>query len=85
MQKNAYVKRKKQIGVINLAIDIKEIDIERLRQDLINYYVGAAYMLNASAALETIEKLQNASDNVVHKVAIAANIDLSKYIKGKTR
>ena len=81
---NAYVKRKNQIGVINLALDINEIDIERLRQDLISYYVGAAYMLNA-AILENIKILQKVSDEDVYMSAIAANIDLSKYTKGKTR
>ena len=69
-----------------MALDINEIDIERLRQDLISYYVGAAYMLNAAAALEPIERLQNASDKDVYTAAIAANIDLSRYKKkNKTR
>ena len=58
---------------------IEAVDIESLRNDLIDYYGSA--MFNASPlALINLTEIENASDEKLMRIAIANNFDLSKYI-----
>ena len=54
------------------------IDIERLREDLINYF-GTALSYNPIAMMDLI-KVENASDDEIIKIAKKNNFDLNKYI-----
>ena len=53
------------------------IDIEKLRQDLINYY-GTAIEYNPMAMMNLIE-IEKASPTRVIEIAISNNIDLDDY------
>lgn len=54
------------------------IDIERLREDLINYF-GTASSYNPIAMMDLI-KVENASDDEIIKIAKKNNFDLKQYI-----
>ena len=62
-------------------IDINDIDIERLRSDLINYFEGAYFVGGFGAALIDISEIERASDYQVVQTAINNNFDLNKYLK----
>lgn len=55
----------------------KEIDIESLRADLIQYFGTASYY-NKMAMMDLI-KAENASDEEIILIAIQNGFDLSKY------
>ncbi len=60
------------------------IDIDELREDLINYF-GTASSYNPLAIMDLI-KVEKASDEEVVKIAIKNGFDITKYeIKGKGR
>lgn len=55
-----------------------EIDIEKLRKDLIDYY-GTA-MFNASPlAITELSKVENASPQELINIALKNNFDLTEY------
>jgi len=54
-----------------------EIDIERLREDLINYY-GTAISYNPQAVID-LSIVENASYQQLINIALSLNIDLSNY------
>lgn len=54
-----------------------KIDIERLRQDLINYY-GSAMMFQP-LAIADLTKVENASPEELVRIAIANGFDLEDY------
>ena len=54
-----------------------EIDIERLRNDLINYF-GTATNFFKVAYMDLFE-VQNASDELLIKIAIENNFNLNNY------
>lgn len=57
---------------------IQEINVEKLREDLLNYY-GTA-MFNASPlAIIKLTKIENANNEELIKIAIDNNFDLNKY------
>lgn len=56
------------------------IDIEKLREYLINYY-GTATNVFPAAVLDVI-KIENASEEELIKIALKNNIDLNNFIKG---
>ena len=64
-------------------INIEDIDIEKLRKDLYNYYAGAAYMVNPVAMMDAFE-IERLTDEEIVKKALELKIDLTKYIKEKT-
>lgn len=45
-----------------MSIDINEIDIERLRKDLIEYFTSAMFMVSPIALVDLTE-VENASDD----------------------
>lgn len=65
-------------------INIEDIDIERLRNDIINYYQSAMFMVSPLAMMD-MQQVQNATDEWIIKKAIDLKIDLNKYIKQKNR
>lgn len=56
----------------------ENINIEELREDLINYYGTAMFNASPLAIIE-LSKIQTASDEEVIKTAINNNFDLNKY------
>lgn len=56
-----------------------EIDIERLRNDLKDYY-GTAMFAGFSIAMMDLSTVEQASDEVLVKMAEKAKIDLRKYV-----
>lgn len=66
-------------------IDINDIDIERLRNDLINYFEGAYFVGGFGAALIDLSEVENASDYEIVQIAINNGFDISKYIKNNGR
>ena len=61
-------------------IDINNIDIEKLRNDLIEYFTSAMFIVSPVALVDLTE-VENASDEKVIKIALDNKFDLSKYIK----
>ena len=55
-----------------------EIDIHRLRNDLLDYY-GTAAASGMSAAMITLSQIETLSDQELIKYAIKENISLEKY------
>ena len=64
-------------------MEIDEIDIEKLRSDLINYFEGAYFVGGFGAALIDISEIERASDYQVVQIAVNNNFDLNKYKKTK--
>lgn len=61
-----------------------EIDIEKLRQDLINYFGTAMYNASPLAILE-LTKIKRASSQELINIALKNNFDLTEYqIKNKS-
>ena len=67
---------------MNQAIDIQieNIDVDKLRQDLINYYLGATYMVNP-AAKEDIQRIKLATNEELVQIALKEKINLIEYLK----
>ena len=55
-----------------------EIDIEKLRKDLIDYYGPAMFNASPLAIIE-LTKVENASPQELINIALKNNIDLTKY------
>lgn len=59
------------------------IDVDKLRQDLINYF-GTATFYNKMAMMDVI-KIEQASDEEVVEIALKNGFDLKRYeIKGRS-
>ena len=59
-----------------------EIDTEKLKDDLINYFEGAFFVGGFGAALYDVKKIQNADLDELIEIAEENNFDLKKYIVG---
>lgn len=57
----------------------KNINIDELRNDLINYF-GTAMVNVSSLAMIDLLKIENANDEELIKIAIENNFDLNEYI-----
>ena len=66
-----------------MEIEIDDIDIERLRSDLINYFEGAYFVGGFGAAIIDASEVERASDYQVVQIAINNGFDLNKYLKSK--
>ena len=55
------------------------IDVDQLREDLINYFGTAMFSGNPMAMME-LEEVKRASDYEVVKIAQKNNVDLRNYI-----
>ncbi len=60
-----------------------EIDIERLRRDLIDYFGTAMYNGLPQAIIE-LSKVENASPNELISIAINNGFDINDYVIGKS-
>lgn len=56
------------------------VDVEKLRKDLIDYFTSAKFIVSPIALLDLI-KVKKASDDMIIKIALDNNFDLEKYIK----
>ena len=64
---------------------IQEIDIERLRKDLLDYFGTALFTVSPLAIME-LNKLERANPEELINLAINNNFNLNKYISNsKTR
>ncbi len=59
------------------------IDIERLRNDLINYFIGLAYTLSPVAFMDVVE-VEKADEDKLIKIAIKNGFSIDNYLV-KTR
>ncbi|MBQ2947241.1 MAG: hypothetical protein IJE04_05325 [Bacilli bacterium] len=57
----------------------KEIEYERLRSDLMDYY-GTAMCYNPMAAIE-LNNVENASNSKLEQIALQNSFDLNNYIE----
>lgn len=64
-----------------MEVDLDDIDIERLRSDLINYFEGAYFVGGFGTALIDISEIERASSYQVVQIAINNKFDLDKYLK----
>ena len=60
-----------------------EIDIERLRRDLIDY-LGTAMYNGSPQAQILLSKVENASPNELISIAINNGFDINDYVIGKS-
>lgn len=58
----------------------KEIDIEKIRQYLIDYY-GTAMLNASSAAMMDLIEVENATDELVLKLALDNKLNIDKFTK----
>lgn len=64
---------------------VREIDIETLRKDLLDYFGTAMLNVSPLAILE-LSKIERADDEQIIQLAINNNFDLNQYTyKGKRR
>ena len=56
-----------------------DIDYERLRKDIIEFYEGAFFAGGFGAAMFDITKVYNASNNELIRIAQKLNINLNNY------
>ena len=60
-------------------INIKDIDIDRLRSDLIDYFMAIVFGVSPVAFMD-ISEVENASDEKLIEIALSNNFDLSNYL-----
>ena len=58
---------------------MQNIDIDLLRQDLIDYFTSAMFMISPVALVDLTE-VEHASDDKIIKIALDNGFDLNKYI-----
>ena len=56
----------------------EEINIEQLRNDLVNYF-GTAMFNSSPLAIMELSKVDKASDDEIIRIALKNNFDLNKY------
>lgn len=64
-------------------IDIDEIDVDRLRDDLISDCEAAYFVGGFGGAIIDMDEVENATDEEVVKLAIQNRIDINNYKKYK--
>lgn len=65
-------------------ININDIDINKLKRDLIDYYTSAMFIASPLAIMD-LDKVERASDKEIVEIAIDNKFDLNKYIKTSKR
>lgn len=58
---------------------MNNIDFDRLRRDLVNYYESALFVGGFGMAIVDISKVQNASNDELIRIALNNKFDLKKY------
>lgn len=59
-------------------MELNDIDIEKIREDLIEYYQGIMFNISPAAIVEMTE-VEHASPQKLIDIALRNNIDLSEY------
>lgn len=59
---------------------MEQINIEKLRQDLIDYFLGA-YFIVSPIAIASVSEIENASEEELIKIALENKFDLRDYIE----
>ena len=67
-----------------MEIDLDDIDIEKLRNDLIDYYTSAMFFASP-VALVDLTMVQHASDEELVRIAISNHFNILNYVKGIKR
>ena len=62
-----------------MVIILYDIDVDKLRQDLIDYFTSAMFMVSPVALVDLTE-VENASDEKVINIALDNGFDLRNYI-----
>lgn len=57
---------------------IQEINIDKLRKDLLDYF-GTAMFTSSPLAIIELTKIERASDEELIRIALNNNFDLNKY------
>ncbi|MBR3161339.1 MAG: hypothetical protein IKF19_01250 [Bacilli bacterium] len=65
-------------------INIDDINIEKLRKDLIDYYTSAMFIASPIAILD-LTKVEKANDEEIVTIAINNKFDLNNYLKSRRR
>ena len=65
-------------------MDIEDIDIERLRKDLYDFFATAYFNVSPVAVMDII-KIEYASDMEIINIAIKNGFDLGNYLKNNKR
>jgi hypothetical protein len=61
-------------------IEINDINIEKLRQDLIDYFTSTMFMVSP-VALVNLTEVENATDEKIIQIALDNKFDLTRYLK----
>ena len=61
-------------------INLEDIDIDRLRKDLIEHFTASMFIVSP-VALVDLSKVVNASDEEVIQIAKDNNFNLKEYLK----
>ena len=61
-------------------ININNLDIERLRKDLIEHFTSAMFIVSPIALVDLTE-VENANEEQIVKIALNNKFDLKKYLK----
>ena len=65
-----------------MEIDIDDIDIDKLRKDLIDHFTAAMFIVNPAAMMD-LNRVENASDEELIQIAINNRFDITNYLKRK--
>jgi hypothetical protein len=63
-----------------MQINIDNIDVDKIRQELINYYTFAIFKVSP-IAMTDLSIVETASDEEILKIAVKNNLDLNSFIK----
>lgn len=61
-------------------MDVNNIDIKKLKSDLIDYFTSVMFMVSKVAIIDLTE-VENANDEELIKIALENKFDLKKYLK----
>ena len=62
-----------------MEIDLDDIDIERLRSDLSDYFTSAMFIASPVALID-LTRVENASDEELIRIAIANHFNILDYV-----
>ena len=65
-------------------INIEDINIEKLRQDLIDYFTSAMFLASPVALID-LTRVENAGEKELIQIAINGGFNLNNYINKYTR
>ena len=65
-------------------INIENIDIDKLRQDLIDYFTSAMFLASPVALID-LTRVENAGEEELVQIAINEGFNLNNYINRYTR